>query len=58
MSLTLSKKEGLALKSLLEKKLRYFRTRPYEWEFWKESEDLENLSGIANKIDVFLQEED
>jgi hypothetical protein len=58
MSLVLSRKEALALKSLLEKKLRYFRTRPHEWEFWKESENLEDLDAIALKINNFLQEED
>jgi hypothetical protein len=58
MSFTLSKKEGLVLKFLLEKKLKYFRTRPHEWEFWKELEDLEDLSSIATKLDIFLQEEE
>ncbi len=58
MSLALTKEEVLVLGRLLEKKLRYFRTRPHEWEFWKELEGLEALSDIAAKLDDFLQEED
>jgi len=58
MSLLLTREEALVLGRLLEKKLRYFRTRPHEWEFWKESEGLEALSDIATKLDDFLQEED
>lgn len=58
MSLVLSKRQALALKRLLEKKLRYFRTRPHEWEFWKESEGLEDLTDVAEKLDILLQEED
>ena len=58
MSLTFTREEALALGHLLEKKLRYFSTRPHEWEFWKESEGLEALSDVATKLDDFLQEED
>ena len=55
MNLDFSKQELTVLRNHLAKELKYFYENTTEWDFWKESCNLQEMDLILKKIDYHLQ---